>query len=210
MAKAKNLSNKNGRSAGDTSSLWKTSKPVIGGNLPRGTYEGYIKPGTWIIEPKKDGGDKSSFTLVVTAPEEYEGRMQIARFDLSTEFGIGVFKGQLITLGFEEPQSISEAAELLSETDGLYVRFYVSEPKDEFPPSVRINERLDEPEETTGPGEESEGGEVETPSELPTRDDIKKMHHDELASLAEENDIDPDDYPTDVKLRKEIYAALGV
>lgn len=114
-------------------------------NLPTGTYDGIIKPGSAVIEPKRDASHqyRASLSLVVTEPEEFKDRTQLARYDLSTQIGVNIFLAELATLDVGQPKNLKEAAEMMEETDNLPVRFWVSEPQDEFPPKVRINERLE-------------------------------------------------------------------
>jgi len=194
------------------SKLFSGTKPISGfSNLPAGTYEGYIKPGSAVLEPKPDGGGyRAKLVLVATSPDEYENREQRYSQDLTSEFGKGLFLGMLETLGFNaEIDTIEDAAEIMAQTDNIPVRFWVGEPRDEFPPRVSINDRLDDEdgEDTENEDEDADGTEEE---EEYTKKDIKKMSDEELDELAEELDLDPDEYDTYKELREAIYEELDL
>ena len=197
--------------------LFSGVKPVSGfSNLPQGTYEGYIKPGSALLEPKQDGsGYRAVMTFIVSSPEEYENRSQRYSQDLTSDFGKGLFLGMLETLGFNpEIETDEEAADILSQTDNIPIRFWVGEEKDEFPPRVSINERLededaedteDEDVEDVEDEDEDEDEEVEY-----TKKDIRKMSDKDIDELAGELDLDPDDYETYKELRDVICDELGL
>jgi len=200
----KSKKNKKGKSK--TDDFFANGEPSSGyNNLPEGTYEGVVKPGSAIIEPKESGGHRASMTLVVTSPEEYEDREQIFRCDLSTQVGVNIFLGQLDLLGLDQPSTLKEAASALSETDDVPVRFWVGPQQDEFPPKVRINERLDDSDDDD---DNDDDGEDEEPEY--TKKDIKKMSDEELDDLAKDNDMDPDEYDTYQELREALYEELDL
>lgn len=196
-------SKKNRKSKSQTDDFFSNGEPSSGfNNLSEGTYEGFIKPGSAIIEPKESGGHKASLILVVTAPEEHEDKEQAMRCDLSTQVGVNIFLGQLELLGLDQASSVKEAAEALGDTDDVPVRFWVGPQQDEYPPKVRINERLED---------SDDGEEAEEPAEDDyTKKDIKKMTEEELDDLAKELKMDPDDYETYDKLRKDLYEELDL
>jgi len=186
-------------------------------NLPGNkTYEGHIKAGSAIIEPKSDSKDdyRASFILIVTSPKEYKDRQQMARFDLSTQIGVNIFLAELETMELGAPSSLKEAAEMLEETDEVPVRFWVSEPEDEFPPKVRINERL----EGNGGNSSPDSGQSSSPQY--TKAEIRKLGKDadnnddaamdELIALAKESDFNEADYDTWMALAKDIIDDLGL
>lgn len=158
--KSKKKSKKKNKS--QTDDLFSSGEPSSGFmNLPTGTYEGFVKPGSAVIEPKDSGGHKASLTLVVTAPEEHEDKEQSMRCDLSTQVGVNIFLGQLETLGLDQPSSVKEAAESLEETDNKKVSFWVGPEQGEFPPKVRINELLEDSDDPdSGSGEWKKGDRV--------------------------------------------------
>jgi len=191
-------------SGGNIDSLFKTAVPSRGfRNLPTGTYDGFVKPGSAIIEPKSKGSSdyKASLVLIVSEEGDFENREQTARYDLSTEVGVSIFMGDLEAMELGKPSNLAEAAEMLSDSDDVPVEFWVSEPKDEFPPKVRINERLEE-------GEASEVEEPEETEELLTAKEIKAMSEDELTTLAKDNDLDPDDFESWEDLAAELITLL--
>ena len=195
------------KSSGGIDSLFKTAVPSRGfRNLPTGTYDGFVKPGSAIIEPKSKGSSdyKASLVLVVSEEGDLESREQTARYDLSTEVGVSIFMGDLEAMELGKPSNLAEAAEMLAESDGIPVQFWVSEPKDEFPPKVRINERLE-----GESAEASEDGEPEEPEEDPlTAVEITNMEEPELATLAKDNDLNPDHYETWEDLAAELITLL--
>ena len=194
----KNLSKNKGGS--DADDLFANAEPSTGfNNLPEGTYEGYIKEGSAVIEPKDGGGRKASMVLVVTSPEDHEDRTQTLRCDLSTQIGVNIFCGELEKLGLGKPDTFKEAAEILSETDNVPVRFWVGPQKDEFPPKVRINERLED---------DDNDGEDVTENDTYTKADIKKMTDEELEALADELEIDHESYDEWDEVRDAIYEEL--
>lgn len=187
VKKAQRRSSRSNRGGSDIDSMFANGEPAERFyNLPSGTYEGIIKAGSALIEEKPDqkGSYRASCVLVVTEDGEYEDKEQQARFDLSTQIGVNIFLGELDTLEIDKPDNLRDAGDALSEMDGLAVRFWVSEPKDEFPPKVRFNEKL----------ESTNGGRPETASVEYTKKDIKAMSEDELTALAKENNLNPDDY----------------
>jgi len=193
------------RQAADTDDFFRKGEPASGfNNLPEGTYEGYIKAGSAIIEPKDSGGHRASCTLVVTSPQEHEEREQVKRNDLSTQVGVNIFLGELKTLGFDQPKNVKEAAEMLAETDNVPVRFWVSPPQDDYPPKVRFNERL-----------EGNGGPSEAPSaeeEYYTREEILAMDEEKICALNKEEELglDPDDYDTWEEFNEACATEYGV
>lgn len=186
----------------DTDALFAGGEPATGfSNLPEGTYEGYIKPESAIIEPKDGGRHKASLVLVCT-DDEYENRTQTARYDLSTQIGVNIFLGDLDKLGFSQPTSVKEAAELLPETDNVPVRFWVGPQRDEYPPKVRINERL---EEENGTSED-----VSLDDDAYTKKDVMALTDDETEALADELEIDHTQYEEWSEVRKVICEELGL
>lgn len=177
-------------------------------NLPPGTYEGFVKPGSAQIEEKPNKtGKRAVMTLVVTSPQEFENRQQRFVCDLSTDIGKSIFLGELKTMGFGEPVSLREAADILADTDNLAVSFWVSEPKDENPPKVRINDILGT---SAKPAEAGRGGRSESKgrksrSEAPapeyTKDEIYDMKGKQLDKLAESLNLNPGDFKTDEDLQ---------
>jgi len=200
-----------------TDKLFADGVPSRFSNLPEGTYDGYIKPGSFIIEPKEDGsGHRALCSLIVTSPEEFEGRTQVKRSDLSTQIGVNIFLGELETLEFDQPASLEEASELLAETDNIPVRFWVGPQNDEYPPKVRFNERLEgeggrEDEAEDESEDETEDESEEEESEY-TKKDIKKMDEEALTQLIEDEalDIDPDDYDTWPEVATACIEELGL
>jgi len=198
------------RSSGGTSSIdqmFAAGEPAEGFfNLPGNkVYDGFIKPESAIIELKVRGGDdyRARYTAVVTSPEEFKDKEQVARFDLSTQIGVNIFLGELETLELGKPGSLREAAEMLPEMDNVPIRFWVSEPRDENPPKVRINERLEEGNRGKDEDEDEEEEEVEY-----TKKQIKAMSDKELDELADECGLDPDDYETYPELAEALIEEL--
>lgn len=205
MAKKSKKSHKSSKSK--DSKFFDGIDPLTGyNNLPSGTYEGYIKPGSAVIEDKDDGGQRAVITFVVTSPEEHEDREQVGRYDLTSDVGKGIFLGQLVVLGLDEPSTLKEAASALSETDDIPVRFWVGPEEGEFPPKVRINERLDD----SGDNDDGDGDNGEDEESEYTKKDIKKMSDEELDDLAKDNDMDPDEYETYQELREALYEELDL
>lgn len=204
--RSKKTSKKKNRKS-QTDDLFSSGKPSSGFmNLPSSTYEGFIKPGSAVIEPKDSGGHKASLTLVVTAPEEFEGKEQTMRCDLSTQVGVDIFLGQLVNvLGFDQPSSAKETAEILEETDKMKVRFWVGPEQGEFPPKVRLNELLEDSDEDSDSDSSDEEGapDFEKGDRVSAEIDdetyegtIKKVIDDEAVVLFDDGDkqtIDCDD-----------------
>lgn len=202
--------------------LFKDIEPVSGfSNLPKGRYEGFVLPGSAVIEPKRDApGYRAVARFVVTSPDKYKNRQQRYIQDLTSEFGKGLFLGMLGAFDLStEISTIEEAAEVLAETDNVHIRFYVGEPRDEYPPRVSVLERLedeqddddaedDDVEDDEDTEEEEEEEDVE--EEEYTKKDIKKMSEEELDELAEEVGLDSDEYETYKGLREAIYEELGL
>lgn len=203
-----------GRGSGtsEVDQMFRDGVPSTGfSNLPPGTYEGYVKPGTALIEVKDSGGHRCQITLVVTSPEEFAGnketdpREQVARYDLTTQVGVDILLGELETMELGQPDTLEEAGKMLAESDNIPVEFWVGVPKDEFPPKVRINARL---EEDLTDEKAAKGGESKEPEY--TKAEIKKMSDDELDDLAKEEGLDPDDYETYPELAKALIEELGL
>lgn len=131
-------------------------------HLPKGSYEGYIKPGSWTFTEVQDKAwkYKTSLTLVVDAGE-HEGETEFWRQNLN-DIGKSYLLGLLETLELGRPDTIVPgASDLAAESDNLRVRFYVTESKDEYGPEVYINELL----EGEGSGMTNEEEEEEEASE---------------------------------------------
>jgi hypothetical protein len=180
--KVKKAVRKSGGSQLDT--FIRNGEPVRGfSNLPTGVYDGYIKAGSAVLEPKEGGGDRVTMFLVVTAPDDYKDREQRKRDDLSTQFGYNLFLGDLTNMEFAAPTSREELGQILSETDNKAVRFWVGQSSGEFPPKVRINELL-----------EDQGGAPAEESDVWSAEDIAGLSEADKEALAKQNDINPDDF----------------
>jgi len=197
MAKKKS-SRKGKSSGGNIDALFKGATPSRGfRNLPTGTYEGFVKPGSAIMEPKSKGSQdyKASLVLVVSEDGDLQGREQTARYDLSTQVGVDIFTGDLEAMELGKPESLAEAAEMLADSDGISVEFWVSEPKDDYPPKVRISERL-EGDADTSTYDDSDDDDADDADGSLSAEDIRAMSEEELTELAADNDLNPDDYET--------------
>jgi hypothetical protein len=167
-------------------------------NLPTGVYDGHIKPGSALLEVKQGGGERVTMFLIVDSGE-FEGREQRKRDDLTSQFGVNLFLGDLKAMELGEPKTKREFAEALAETDGLKVKFWVSEPKDEFPPKVRINELLEGQEVSQTA---TEAIEAAAASYSLSKRDVVKLGKDEdkkgLQKIIDDEalDIDQDKYVT--------------
>ena len=179
-------------------------------NLPTGVYDGYIKPGSFIIEPKPKGGHKASCTLVVPAEEGgQEDRTQAMRCDLSTQTGVDIFLGELKILGFDQAKCLKEASEMLPETDNVPVRFWVGVPKDENPPNVRFNERLEGAGSLESPAEPTPEA---SSGDYYTREEILAMDETDICTFNkdEELKLDPDKYGTWEEFNEACAVEYGV
>jgi len=194
-------------SASDTDQFFRDGVPSRFSNLPEGTYDGYIKAGSFIIEPKEGGGHRASCTLVVTAPEEFEEKTQTMRCDLSTQVGVNIFLGELEKLEFDQPASLKEAGELLSETDNMAVRFWVGPEQEDYPPKVRFNERLEGDE-----GSAEEAAPEDEPDDYYTAEQVLAMSSEELEALNKDEslELDPDDYETWEAFAEACITELGL
>jgi hypothetical protein len=194
------------QSGGSLDSLLKTGEPAEKfSNLPTGNYEGFVKPGSAKIETKPGSktDKRAVMMLIVTSPEEFVDRQQRASFDLSTQIGVNIFLAELATLGLGQPDTEKAMADTLEETDKMPVSFWVSEPKDEFPPKVRFNDRLERGSD--------DGPEEDAPDEPQyTEKEILDMSPRKLKKLAEELKLDPDNYDNDDKLTDAILDELGL
>lgn len=198
---------KTATSVSDIDALFASGVPSVGFvHLPEGDYEGRIKAGSAVIETKDNGGHRMTLTLQTTSPSKYVNREERYYCDLSTQVGVNIFLGLLETLQLGKPTSLAEAAELLAQTDDLLVKFHVAAAKDDYPPKVYINERL----------EEGEGNVGEEENTGITADDIQTMGANEdeegLRGIIDENalDVNPDEYDTWAEVADAIVAELGL
>jgi hypothetical protein len=180
----------------------KNGKPVRGfSNLDSGTYDGYIKAGSALLDQKADGGDRCTMTLVTEVPDK-DGNLvekeQRKRDDLSTQFGYNLLLGDLANMDFPVPTTRAELGQMLSETDNLKIKFWVGKPQDEFPPKVRINELLED--QGSSPASSDEP--------TVTKAAIDAMSDDTKVALAEEYGIDHAKLDWD-ELDKELYNLAG-
>ena len=193
-----------------------------GAALPDGEYEGVIEQ--VLLEESQNGRLQCRWDLLVTS-EECEGR-QIRKYNgLETKDNLDWFKGDLECLDIEIPDDLSELGEVLAEAQGLAIAFQVRS-KDEFTNIDFIevleagasDEEADEPdedEETEEEEEEEEADEDEEEAEEDeeegenyTKKDIKKMKKKALSALAEELDLEPDEYEDLAELRDAVIEVL--
>jgi len=218
----KKLGRNHRRKSSETDDYFREGEPSRFSNLPKGTYDGYVKAGSWLIEAKESGGHRSLCTLVVTSPEEFKNRVQVKRDDLSTQVGVNIFLGELEALELGQPKSLRECSEILADTDNLRVRFWVGEPRDENPPKVRFNERLEEANGAEEDEDVDEDAEEETEEKSKkkgkskkneyTKKEIRSMDEDELTELIENEglDIDPDDFDSWDDVADAVIKELGL
>jgi len=183
-----------------------SGEPAAGfSNLPQGNYEGFVKPGSAVIEPKDSGGDRAQLMLVVTSPEEHVDRQQMRFYDLTTQIGVNILLGELEAMELPQAKSKKELGSILQQTDNIPVRFWVGPEREDFPPKVRINERLE-----GAPA--SAGGDADTGSDYYTKEEIMAASEKELEDIikVEELAIVPDDIDTWEEVAEQVCTALGI
>lgn len=198
--------------------LLATGEPQVGlSNLAEGTYEGLIKAGSAMMEPKGNGkdGNRVKYQLIVTAPEELAKRIQGVRHDLSTQVGVNIFLGEIAKMGFEQPHSEEEIGECLVAMDDLPVEFWVGPKKDDFPPKVRINSVLEAETDNTDETVEAAATETVTPEAEPegdeiTTEEINAMELPELTALIKDNELKVTVSDDVAAMRVAVLAELGL
>ena len=185
--------------------------PVRGfNNLPTGTYDGHIKAGSALLEEKENGGKRVTMFLVVDSGD-FKDREQRKRDDLTSEFGVNLFLGDLEAMELAVPTTTREFADVLAETDNLKVKFWVGKPSDEYPPKVRINELLEGSSKS-----ETKDESPEPASDTPTKKEIRQLGKDEdeegLQKIIDDEalDIDQDTFDTYPEVSKKIIEELDL
>lgn len=176
---------------------WEESEArSLGAPLPDDTYEGVIE--NTIIEESRNGRLQVRWDLLVTAGN-CEGRQVRKYSGLETKDNMDWLKGDLETLGLEAPAEMSDLGEVLEEACSMAISFQVRS-KDEFT-NIDFIEPLEEGSGDDNDNDNDDGDDY-------TKAGIKKMKKSELKDLAEENDLDPDDYDNTAELRDAIIEEL--
>ncbi len=161
------------------------------------------------VGESKAGNPLVTFVLVGTSNEN-KGLRDWKRNMLMSKDNRAHLRGEMETIGLTWPDDPRELGESLDEAKGLEVKFDVID-RDEFH-NIYFTDVMGEPEsaeeaeEEAEEAEEAEEEENETPQY--TKKEIKVMKPKALNALAEDLDLDPDDYDDTDDLRKAVMEAL--
>ena len=199
------------RAKDKTDEMFANSEPDEGfSHLPGGKHEVVFVDAEKTRIAIKEGGGKVAFIKVqVDDPSsEHNEKFDMFKQDLTSQIGINIFAGMMKKMEFEPPKSTQEAAKCLSQLVGMRGLIWTDGGKDEFPPKMRINERLNGEVAERGSEEDPVASEPE-PTAEPAAPDFDNMTWAEVGVMAEdenevaqnylveqakEADIDPDNF----------------
>lgn len=178
--------------------VWKNTKakePYE--DLPNGDFEGIIKNAVQTLA-KETNNLMAVYTLEVTAPEDFKGRLQYKRQMLETEDNVSYAKGDLkaINVVVDDIDELGDTFE--QEVVGLPILFSVVHNK-EFV-NVYFRERLEGEKQESEPDKDADNGD----EEALTADDVRGYLDEDdegesiFAEIIKDNelDINPDEYAT--------------
>ena len=192
---------------------WKNTEARQGyEDLPAGDYEGVIKNA--VLGLSKNDKLMATYTLEVTAPEDFKGRTQHKRQMVETADNIAYAKGDLYAIGVDAPDDIGDIGDTFEqEVVGLPILFSVVH-NNEFV-NVYFRERLEgvEKAEPDADSDEDNGDD-----EYLTAENVRAYLDEEdegesiFTEIIKDNelDIEPDDYATWSEVADLIIDQLGL